>query len=148
MTDRPVDTEGALASQQRTTELEVARERELRDVERTMISVVQASISMIGFGFTIHAFLGNVEAEGMVSIDLDQVARRIGLALVSLGLINLAWGIWNQLAQLRVIRRRYPAFVQRWNPKAYSATPTFFVASLLLVVGVVAFASMVARAVG
>ena len=147
MTDRPVNAEGALAPQQRTPELEVARERELRDVERTMISIVQASISMIGFGFTIHAFLGNVEAEGMVSIDLDQVARRIGLALVSLGLVNLAWGVWNQLAQLRVIRRRYPALVQGWSPQAYSAAPTFFVASLLLVVGVVAFASMAARAI-
>jgi putative membrane protein len=148
MTDRPITKEGALAPQQRTTELEVARERELRDVERTMISIVQASISMIGFGFTIHAFLGNVEAEGMVSIDLDQVARRIGLALVSLGLLNLAWGVWNQRAQLRVIRRRYPAFAEGWNLQVYSTAPTFVVASLLLAIGVVAFASMIARAIG
>jgi putative membrane protein len=133
---------------QQTTELEIARERELRDVERTMISIVQASISMIGFGFTIHAFLGNVDAAGMVSVDLDQVARRVGLALVTLGLVNLAWGTWNQLAQVRVIRRRYPVFVEARGPSAYSARPTFFVASLLLIIGVAAFASMVARAVG
>ncbi len=148
MTDRHDNAEEGLASLRRTTEQEIARERELRDVERTMISIVQASISMIGFGFTIHAFLGNVEAEGMVSVDLDQVARRIGLALVTLGLLNLAWGVWNQRAQLGVIRRRYPAFVRAWNLGAYSAAPTFVVASLLLIIGVLAFVSMLARAIG
>lgn len=142
MTDRPGNSEGHLATRQRTGEREAAREREVREVERTMISIVQTSISMIGFGFTIHAFLGNVEAKGMVTVDLDLVARRIGLALVSLGLINLAWGVWNQVAHLAVIRRRYPS-IQR----GYRATPTVFVASLLLVIGLGAFLSMVARAI-
>ena len=38
------------------------RDTALRDVERTMIQLVQTSISLIGFGFTIHAVLQNADA--------------------------------------------------------------------------------------
>ena len=133
----------------KTTEQEVARERELRDVERTMISIVQTSISMIGFGFTIHAFLANADVApsgGVLGLDLDHVARRIGLALLSLGLLNLTWGMLNQVSQLGVIRRRYAHL--DLSRKAYSPTPTFVVAGLLFAVGVGAFLGMVVQAIG
>ncbi|WP_305657828.1 DUF202 domain-containing protein [Phenylobacterium sp.] len=131
-----------------TAEREMARERELRDVERTMISIVQTSISMIGFGFTIHAFLANVAVSpsGALGVDLDQVARRIGLALLSLGLINLSWGMFNQFGQLGVIRQRYAGLAL--SRKAYSPTPTFVVAGLLFTIGICAFLGMVFQAIG
>lgn len=127
---------------------EAERERELRDVERTMISIVQTSISMIGFGFTIHAFLANVAVapSGALGVDLDQVARRIGLALLSLGLINLSWGMFNQFGQLGVIRQRYAHL--SLSRKAYSPTPTFVVASLLFAIGLCAFLGMAFEAIG
>ena len=80
-----------------------ARDTALRDVERTMIQIVQTSISMIGFGFTIHAFLLNADARAALGVDLDQVARRIGLAMLTLGLLNLAWGLWSQSRFLAVV---------------------------------------------
>ena len=131
-----------------TTEREIARERELRDVERTMISIVQTSISMIGFGFTIHAFLANADVapHAVLGVDVDQVARRIGLALLSLGLLNLCWGMLNQVGQLRVIHRRYADIGQA--PNAYRPTPTFVVAGLLFAVGIAAFMGMVVQAIG
>ncbi len=51
------------------------RDTALRDVERTMIQIVQTSISLIGFGFTIHAFLQNADASASLGVDIDQIAR-------------------------------------------------------------------------
>lgn len=126
----------------------VARDSALREVERTLIQIVQASISMIGFGFTIHAFLNGANTETAFSIDLDQVARRVGLALLTLGLLNLSWGVLNQWRYLRVLRRRHPLPAGLAAREAYSARGTFVVACLLLAVGLAAFASMIVQAFG
>jgi uncharacterized membrane protein YidH (DUF202 family) len=124
------------------------RDAALRDVERTMIQIVQASISMIGFGFTIHAFLNKAGAEAMFSIDLDQIARRLGLALVALGMLNLGWGAFNQLRYLAVIRRRHRLPPDAVAQQAYSTRATFVIAFLLLAVGLAALTSMIVQAFG
>ncbi len=120
-----------------------ARDTALRDVERTMIQIVQTSISMIGFGFTIHAFLLNADARAALGVDLDQVARRIGLAMLTLGLLNLAWGLWSQSRFLAVVRRRHQPPPGSVAPPGYRARSTFVVAGLLLALGVAAFATMI-----
>lgn len=116
-----------------------------RDVERMMYQIIQSSISLIGFGFTIHAFLNNAEASASFSIDLDQAARRIGLAMITLGLLNLAVGATNQSRYLRTLQRRYPVAPEPTRPKAYSPRPTFIIAWLLLGIGVAAFASILVQ---
>lgn len=133
-------------SEQASTALVAARDAALRDVERTMIQIVQASISMIGFGFTIHAFLNKAGAEATFSIDLDQIARRLGLALVSIGMINLAWGAFNQLRYLRILERRHRLPPGATARQAYSTRATFVIAFLLLAVGLGALVSMLVQA--
>ena len=108
-----------------------ARDTALRDVERTMIQIVQTSISMIGFGFTIHAFLLNADARAALGVDLDQVARRIGLAMLTLGLLNLAWGLWSQSRFLAVVRRRHQPPPGSVAPPGSRARSTGVVAGLL-----------------
>jgi putative membrane protein len=125
-------------------EADAARDRELRDIERTMLSIIQASISMIGFGFTIHAFLNGVDARAAADVDLDQVARRVGLALLSLGLLNLGWGMWNQYAYLRAVRGRHASAAM---PGGYTPVTTFVIAFLLLAIGLAAFAGMFVQAI-
>lgn len=119
-----------------------ARDVAMRDVERTMIQIVQTSISMIGFGFTIHAFLQNANARASIGVDLDLVARRIGLALLTLGLLNLAWGLWNQSRYQAVVRRRFPLPA---GVGGYRIRSTFVVASLLLATGAGAFVTTLFR---
>lgn len=121
------------------------RDVALRDVERTMIQIVQTSISMIGFGFTIHAFLQNADARASVGLDLDQVARRVGLALLTIGMLNLAWGLWNQLRYLAVLGRRYPMPAGVAPSQRYRIRSTFVIAALLLVVGAAAFVAMMVQ---
>ena len=130
------DTEARLA----------ARDSALRDVERTMIQIVQTSISMIGFGFTIHAFLQNADARASLGFDLDQIARRLGLALLTLGMLNLAWGLWNQSRFLKVVRRRHPLPPQA--PPGYRIRSTFVIAGLLLTLGAAAFGTMILQTFG
>lgn len=123
-----------------------ARDTALRDVERTMIQIVQTSISMIGFGFTIHAFLQNADAGAALGVDIDQIARRVGLALLTLGLLNLGWGLWSQSRFLTVVRRRHP--LPPNAPRGYQIRSTFVVAGLLLTLGAAAFATMVLQTFG
>ena len=123
-----------------------ARDTALRDVERTMIQIVQTSISLIGFGFTIHAFLQNADASASLGVDIDQIARRIGLALLTLGLLNLGWGLWSQWRFLAVVRRRHP--LPPGSPRGYRIRSTFVVAGLLLALGAAAFGTMILQTFG
>ena len=116
-----------------------------RDVERLMYQIIQSSISLIGFGFTIHAFLNNAAAGAALTIDLDQAARRIGLGLMTLGLLNLALGVMNQTRYLRTLQRRHPFPKEASAPRAYSPRPSFIVAWSLLGIGVAALASLLVQ---
>ncbi|MCX7588538.1 DUF202 domain-containing protein [Phenylobacterium sp. 58.2.17] len=135
-------------SEQALSVLIAARDAALRDVERTMIQIVQVSISMIGFGFTIHAFLNNAGAGATFSIDLDQIARRLGLALVAIGMLNLGWGAFNQLRYQAILQRRHRLPPGVAGRQVYSTRATFVVAFLLLAVGLAALASMTVQAFG
>ena len=129
--------------------LQAAAERDvaIRDADRLLMQIIQLSISLIGFGFTINAFFNGVAESGAV-LDADQTARRLGLALLSLGLVFLAMGIWNQSRFRRSIWARYRRLAGA-NAAAedgahrYSAFPSFLLAVLLLIVGLAAFASIV-----
>lgn len=114
------------------------RDRELIDADRLMMQMVQTSISLIGFGFTINAFFNDVA-------DSSRTARRLGLVLLCLGLLFLAMGIYNQ-ARLRLrIRARYPD-IGLGNVEdrlhGYSAAPSFVLAISLLVAGLWALLSI------
>jgi inner membrane protein YidH len=121
------------------------RERAVIDADRLMMQMVQTSISLIGFGFTINAFFNGVDSAAM---DADQTARRTGLALLCTGLVFLALGIWNQ-ARLRLsIRARHRAQsgaddARRY--RGYSAAPSFLLAGMLFIVGLGALASILLR---
>ena len=111
------------------------------------MQIVQLSISLIGFGFTINAFFNGVADSG-VDVDADQTARRLGLALLSLGLLFLAMGIWNQARFRLSIRARYRRSVgvrPTDRSHLYSALPSFLLAVMLLIVGLAALASILLR---
>jgi putative membrane protein len=111
----------------------VILERALLDAERIMMQTVQTSLSLIGFGFTIAEFFSGA-APGLPA---RPNARIVGEALLMLGLLLLALGIWTHAQYRREVARelrrigvRRPAYGSR-----YLDTPSFIVAILLLLIG-------------
>ena len=59
-------------------------------VERTMMSWIRTSVSMIGFGFTIVQFFQHLSAaSGVAPALLPQAPRYLGEALISAGVLTL-----------------------------------------------------------
>ena len=79
----------------------------------------------------------------MRHLAIDYGTRRIGLALLTLGLLNLGWGLWSQSRFLAVVRRRHP--LPPGAPRGYQIRSTFVVAGLLLALGGAAFATMIVQ---
>jgi uncharacterized membrane protein YidH (DUF202 family) len=114
--------------------------RALMEAERTMMQTVQLSLSLIGFGFTITEFFNG---SGLQS-HREPRARLVGEALLVLGLLLLAMGLWTHARYrrrlVREIRRVGP------GPTTYGLrlrnAPSFIIAVLLLGVGLLALASV------
>jgi len=119
----------------------------LIDADRLLMQIIQTSISLIGFGFTINAFFNDVAVKGL-AVDADRAARGLGLALLCLGLIFLCMGTWNQAGYRHGLWQRYHSqggVRGRQHLHRYSAAPSFLLALMLLVVGLGALASIVLR---
>ena len=116
-------------------EADERRERAFVDADRIMMQVIQTSLSLIGFGFTINTLFQSAVVRGLAPAT-DASARRLGLALLALGLLLLAMGIWNQVRLLGTLTKRYGGG-RRWLGSAYhyNSTPSLLIAVLLLIVG-------------
>jgi putative membrane protein len=115
--------------------------------ERTLEAWVRTSASMIGFGFGIVIFYDQfARLEGVAPARNPLLARYIGLALIGIGTASLGVAVWQYqimikylhsepfrgIAGIKGIRRLYP---------------TVTVAMCLCVVGLLAFISILLRAV-
>jgi putative membrane protein len=131
------DEDGGAAAAKAELEAEERRERAYTDADRTMMQIIQTSLSLIGFGFTLDTILQSAVLRGVAPAETS--ARHIGVALLALGLILLASGILNQVRHLRILANRYGRG-RRWQSSAYhfGATPSILVAALLLSVGILA----------
>ena len=112
--------------------------------DRTLMSVIRTSVSLISFGFTIFQFFHSLREANMLE-GSSEAPRRFGIALVLLGVGMLIVGIVYQLAFMRGLRheRRDMAEAELLHAEsAFPASFTLVVAILLLVVGVMAIASL------
>jgi putative membrane protein len=113
--------------------------------DRTLMAIVRTSLSLIGFGLTIHTVFQKLAESSAIKIN-DDAPRNFGLALIFIGIVMLVMGImshmrfqWNltarrqRLFELKLVRRTFQ----------YSTTPTFAVAGALLFVGNAAFAMII-----
>jgi putative membrane protein len=112
--------------------------------DRTLMSVIRTSLSLIGFGFTIfQVFQKAYEAQILKS---SVAARNFGEALVLLGTLMLLVGIAYHLqfmAGLRRERARMKADGLIHGESAFPISLTLIVAVALLAIGLFAIASMV-----
>jgi len=121
----------------------IALQRTRMSPDRTLMAVMHTSLSLIGFGFTIFQFFQKLTQTG--SITHDHAARRFGMALVVLGITMLVGGIWYHVSYMTELRRMRAAMKAEGILFAQSKFPvslSLLTAVLLLVLGVLAIASM------
>ncbi|MDM0076631.1 DUF202 domain-containing protein [Variovorax sp. J2P1-59] len=119
-------------------------QRTRMSADRTLMSVIRTSLSLIGFGFTIFQVFQKLhDAEVLRS---SEAARHFGVALVLLGIAMLVSGIGYHCFFMLGLRRERQAMKAQGLVHAESQFPvslTLVVALLLLVIGLLAVASMV-----
>ncbi len=110
----------------------------LLESDRTLMQVVNTSLTLIGFGFTINEIFGNAASRGGDILHADLVGRLLGLALLTLGLLLLALGIRGHANMQRQLTGRPEGLFDSLRPgrsRQYHYSSVFLVAALLLAVG-------------
>jgi putative membrane protein len=105
--------------------------------DRTIMSWIRTSLSMIGFGFTIYKFFQYLKESGASSGFPDQRPRNFGLALVILGTVFLV------LASVE-----YLSFLRRLNKEMghkFRISTTSLAAIMISLVGLIALADLLFR---
>lgn len=114
-------------------------------LERTLMSWVRTSVSLIGFGFTIVQFferLGSMDnvAEAM----RPQAPRYLGLALIAAGVVSLVISIWQYHRVLAYIQSGPFAPLGGIADKPMH-TPIYAVSFALIFIGLFAFFAVLTR---
>src|SRR5262245_32166478 len=117
--------------------------------DRTLMSVIRTSLSLIGFGFTIYQFFRYLrETAGAPHLIRSEAPRNFGMALVALGVVMLSLGIWKHVAFMLELRAERKIFVDRGlipGDDRFPISITLITATALLILGLVAIISMAMR---
>lgn len=119
-------------------------QRTRMSADRTLMSVIRTSLALISFGFTIYQFFQHLQ-ESQVLSGGRHPARNFGVALILLGVVMLVLGIAYHAAfmlQLRKTRAQMKDDGLIHGESAYPVSMTLIVALLLLVIGLLATASI------
>jgi putative membrane protein len=111
------------------------------NADRTLMSVIRTSLSLIGFGFTIFQFFGKLKEAQMASVS----PRNFGMALVALGIGMLVIGIVYRLrfmVAMRIERQEMTKAGLIHGESRFPVSFTLIVAVLLLGTGIMAIVSM------
>jgi putative membrane protein len=131
----------------RRTRLSFQRTR--MSADRTLMSIVRTALSLIGFGFTIYQFFRYLRQSAVVSetVVRSTEARNFSVALVVVGILMLVLGIAGHVRFMIELRGDHDQLVQAGliPHDHYPYSVTLAIALLLLLVGLLAVVSMVAR---
>ncbi|PNU04017.1 YidH family protein [Novosphingobium guangzhouense] len=126
----------------RRTGMAIQRTRMAAD--RTLMAELRTSLSMIGFGFTIYETFRSLAKADMLTG--SHAPRNFGLALILLGMLILAGGIWRHIQFANELRRRRLELTEQGlihGESAYPISVSLVVALGLLLVGCVAAANII-----
>jgi putative membrane protein len=113
--------------------------------ERTLMSWVRTATALIGFGFSIVQFFERLShIEGFKPPRHPDLARHLGLTLMALGSFALGVAIVQYRALVRYLEGE-PFTALAGRADSPWRTPAPFAASVLILVGVTAIASVVVR---
>ena len=89
---------------------DMAVERTVMAADRSLMAWVRTGLSLISFGFTIYKFLDaqrqQLEATGKALGGISS-PKVVGLLMIALGILSLVFGTIENVATIRVYRRRY-----------------------------------------
>ena len=114
-------------------------------LERTLMSWVRTSVSLIGFGFTIVQFFerfGNMAGVGQAAN--PQAPRYLGLAMIAAGILALVISVWQYHKVIRYLGSGGFAELAGLDD-APVYTPLYAVSITLIFIGVFAFFAVVTR---
>jgi len=114
-------------------------------VERTMMAYMRTSVSLIGFGFAIVQFLGNVEElPGVAAARFPYAPWYLGLALIFCGVMAAAMSVLEYRRLLTYLwSGGYAAIAGVASEQ--KKTPLYAVAGVLIVIGTFAFFAVLLR---
>ena len=111
--------------------------------DRTLMSVIRTSLSLISFGFTIFQFFHKLQESNVLAS--ASAPRNFGTTLVGLGIVMLLFGIVYHvqfMSGLRAERSRMTSGGLIHGESAYPVSLSLISAIILLIIGVLALASM------
>lgn len=115
-------------------------------LQRTLLASVRTSVSLIGFGFTVAQFFeklrGNLDESGQLMG--PELPRNMGLTLILAGVVSLALSSWQYSHVIKGLRSGAFAAMAIGDGKSMHGS-TYMVAWAVLLIGVVAFVSVLAR---
>lgn len=119
-------------------------QRTRMSADRTLMSVIRTSLSLITFGFTIYQFFERLVDSSVIRN--ANAGRNFGLALVVLGVAMVVLGIIYHLHFMHGLRNLREEMTEEGLIHGQSGFPvslTLIIAVLLLLLGLLAIASMV-----
>ena len=120
----------------RSTADELARERNRAAADRTLMAWIRTAIAMIGFGFGVGKLYDALEQANAERVtDPLHSAQIVGEAFIALGVLGLFAAVVQHWRILKRIEKEHYVYRQ---PRALP----MLVASLLLLIGVFAFVSI------
>jgi putative membrane protein len=125
-------------------------ERTRMGADRTLMAILRTSLSLIGFGFTIHTVFQKLGEAGTLALN-QNAPRNFGLALLFIGVTLLVMGIAGHMRFQRQLTARHDHLFEQKLVRHgyhYSATPTFFAAAALLLVGLAAIVTILFNMMG
>lgn len=120
-------------------------QRTRMSADRTLMSIIRTALSLIGFGFTIYQFFSRMrETEALIG--RAHAPRNFGIALVALGIAMLLLGIVYHVRFMLGLRQQRDEMIAEGlvhGQSSYPVSLTLLSALLLLLIGILAIASMV-----
>jgi putative membrane protein len=117
------------------TDNELSMKRTLMSSERTLLSWVRTALSFISFGFTMYKVLESIATKLSMSIEVLQ-PRHLGLFLMGVGTIPLAVGMYQYYLMAVNLGK---------TVKEAVLNPSFFLAFIVLLLGITLFLDIVFR---
>jgi putative membrane protein len=109
-------------------------------LENTLMGWIRTTTSLIGFGFTIYQFFDKFQANATTQVARPDAPRNLGLSLIGVGVLALAFAIWRYHETLRELAEAEFADVAiERSSRLRGWRSPYVVAGLLLVIGIVTF---------
>lgn len=136
--------DGAISTDLSIRRTAMSFQRTRMSADRTLMSVQRTSLSLISFGFTIFQLFRKAAEQGLISSAAP--AQNFGTALVALGIGMLLVGILYHVQYMLSLRKELADLKEVeliHNGTNFPISLTLVIASLLLLIGIGAIASMI-----